>query len=142
MTISAEQRQLVQTTWLKVVPIADAAAGMFYQRLFELDPRLEGLFRPADLPAQRSRLVQMLSAAVSGLDSVETLEPVLKDLGRRHVQYRVRDEHYATVGEALLWTLEKGLGPDYTREVAEAWTATYGLIADVMRRGAREASAA
>jgi hemoglobin-like flavoprotein len=94
------------------------------------------------MAAQRLKLLQMLSAAVKGLDAIDTLVPVLDNLGRNHVKYGVKDEHYATVGEALLWTLETGLGSIYTPKVADAWTATYSLIADVMRRAAREASAA
>lgn len=141
MTISAEQKQLVQSTWLKVVPIADTAANLFYRRLFELDPKLRNLFTRTNMAEQRLKLIQMLSAAVEGLDGVDALVPVLKDLGRNHAKYGVRDEHYATVGEALLWTLEQGLGQDYTAKVADAWTATYTLIADVMRGAAREVSA-
>jgi hemoglobin-like flavoprotein len=142
MTLSVEQKELVQTTWLKVMPIADTAASLFYQRLFELDPNLGRLFRNTNMAAQRLKLLQMLSAAVKGLDAIDTLVPVLNNLGRNHVKYGVKDEHYATVGEALLWTLETGLGSIYTPKVADAWTATYSLIADVMRRAAREASAA
>jgi hemoglobin-like flavoprotein len=142
MTLSVEQKELVQTTWLKVMPIADTAASLFYQRLFELDPNIGRLFRNTNMAAQRLKLLQMLSAAVKGLDAIDTLVPVLDNLGRNHVKYGVKDEHYATVGEALLWTLEAGLGSIYTPKVADAWTATYSLIADVMRRAAREASAA
>jgi hemoglobin-like flavoprotein len=142
MTLSVEQKELVQTTWLKVLPIADTAASLFYQRLFELDPDIGRLFRNTNMAAQRLKLLQMLSAAVKGLDAIDTLVPVLNTLGRNHVKYGVKDEHYATVGEALLWTLETGLGSVYTPKVADAWTATYGLIADVMRGAAREASAA
>ena len=142
MSISVAQKELVQTTWLKVVPIADTAASLFYQRLFELDPNIGRLFKNTNMAAQRLKLIQMLSAAVKGLDTIDALLPTLKDLGRNHVKYGVQDEHYASVGEALLWTLEQGLGPIYTAKVADAWTATYALIADVMRRAAHEVSAA
>jgi hemoglobin-like flavoprotein len=142
MSLSVEQKELVQATWLKVLPIAETAASLFYQRLFELDPNLGRLFKNTNMATQRSKLIQMFSAAVKGLDSVDALVPVLKNLGQNHVKYGVKDEHYATVGEALLWTLEQGLGPIYTPKVADAWTATYALIADVMRRAAREVSVA
>jgi hemoglobin-like flavoprotein len=141
MSLSIEQKELVQTTWLKVMPIADTAASLFYQRLFELDPNIGRLFKNTNMTSQRLKLINMLSAAVKGLDTIDTLLPTLKDLGRNHVKYGVKDEHYASVGEALLWTLKQGLGPIYTVKVADAWTTTYALIADVMRRAAREASA-
>jgi len=54
----------------------------------------------------------------------------------------VRTEHYATVGSALLWTLEQGLGEQFTPEVREAWTAAYGLLAQVMQQGAEAAAVA
>jgi len=142
MTISVAQKELVQATWLKVMPIADTAASLFYQRLFELDPSIGRMFRNTNMAAQRLKLIHMLSAAVKGMDSINALLPTLKDLGRNHVKYGVQDEHYVSVGEALLWTLEQGLGPIYTAKVADAWTATYALIADVMRQAAHEVSAA
>jgi hemoglobin-like flavoprotein len=142
MTISVAQKELVQTTWLKVMPIADTAASLFYQRLFDLDPNISRLFKNTNMASQRLKLIQMLSAAVKGLDTIDALLPTLKDLGRKHVKYGVQDEHYTNVGEALLWTLEQGLGPIYTAKVADAWTATYALIADAMRRAAREVTAA
>lgn len=141
MTLSVDQKQLVQATWLKILPIADTAAKLFYQHLFELDPSLKNIFSHTDMNEQRLKLIQMLTAAVNGLDAVEELVPSLEVLGRKHVGYGVKDAHYAAVGEALLWTLGKGLGTLYTAKVAEAWSETYSLVAGVMRRAAREVPA-
>ena len=141
MTLSVDQKQLVQATWLKVLPIADTAAKLFYQRLFELNPAIANMFSRTNMSEQRLKLIQILTTAVKGLDSVEALVPALEELGRKHVRYGVQDEHYATVGAALLWTLEKGLGTLYTAKVAAAWTETYSLVAGVMRQAAREVPA-
>ena len=103
--LTAAQKTLVQTSFATIVPIADDAAALFYKRLFELDPSLQAMFR-GSMPEQRKKLMQMLTAAVKGLDRIEQLVPVVEDLGRRHVNYGVEDRHYETVGEALLWTLE------------------------------------
>ena len=70
------------------------------------------------------------------------VERHLRALGRRHVGYGVRDSHYATVGEALLWTLEQGLGDAFTPDVRAAWAETYGTRAGVMQRAAAGAKAA
>jgi hemoglobin-like flavoprotein len=129
---------LVKDSFRKVVPIADQAAALFYARLFELDSSLRPLFR-GDMAEQGRKLMTMLAAAVTSLDHVDRLLPVLRQLGARHVTYGVRDEHYDTVGTALLWTLEKGLGPDFNPEVRGAWTKTYTFIADTMIEAAREA---
>jgi len=139
--LTATQKSLVQDSFATIVPIADDAAALFYQRLFELDATLQGMFR-GNMIEQRKKLMQMLTAAVKGLDRLEQLVPVLQDLGRRHVHYGVRDEHYETVGAALLWTLEMGLGSAFTTETREAWTAVYGLLAATMKDAAREAIAA
>lgn len=133
MSITLEQKKLVQETWAKVVPIAETAAELFYGRLFEIDPDLKPLFKQTDMKEQKMKLLQMLGMAVKGLDNLEQLVPAVENLGRRHVGYGVKDSHYDTVGDALLWTLEKGLGEDFTPEVMEAWTQTYITLASVMK---------
>ena len=139
--LTATQKALVQDSFATIVPIADDAAALFYVRLFELDPSLRGMF-PEDLTGQRKKLVQMLTAAVKGLDRLDQLVPVVQDLGRRHVGYGVTDAHYDTVGAALLWTLEKGLGKAFTPEMRDAWATVYDLLASTMRDAARHARAA
>jgi len=135
--LTMTQIELVQKTFAVVAPIADDAAALFYRRLFEIDPRLEPMFK-GDMAEQRRKLMVMLSAAVKGLPRLDRLVPVLEDLGRRHAHYGVEDRHYETVGEALLWTLEKGLGPEFTPEVREAWTSVYGIVASTMKAGAAQ----
>ena len=136
--LTVRQKELVQGTFASIATIADDAAVLFYQRLFELDPSLRPMFR-GDMSEQRKKLMQMITAAVKGLDRLEQLVPVVQDLGRRHAGYGVRDSHYETVGAALLWTLEAGLGKAFTPEVKEAWTAVYGLLSTTMKDAARDA---
>ena len=131
------QIELVQKTFEVVAPIADDVAVLFYRRLFEIDPSLESMFT-GDMAAQRRKLMVMLTAAVKGLPRLDRLIPVLEDLGRRHTHYGVVDQHYETVGAALLWTLEKGLGAAFTPEVKEAWTTVYGVLATTMKAGATQ----
>jgi hemoglobin-like flavoprotein len=135
--MSPHQIDLVQRSFAEVKPIATAAAGLFYNRLFILDPSLRHLFK-GDMPKQGQMLMSMIGAAVGGLRNLETLSPVVRQLGARHVGYGVRTEHYATVGSALLWTLGEGLGEKFTPEVREAWAAAYDLLSDVMQLGAME----
>ena len=123
---------LIRTSWSAVEPIADTAAGLFYGRLFELDPAIERLFRRTDMAAQRKILMQTLTVVVKSLDKLEQLVPAVQALERRHAGYGVREAHYATVGEALLWTLEQGLGATFTPPVRAAWAEAYGILASVM----------
>jgi hemoglobin-like flavoprotein len=123
---------LIRTSWAGVVPIADTAAGLFYGRLFELDPAIERLFRRTDMAAQRKILMQTLTVVVKSLDRLDQIVPAVQALGRRHAGYGVREAHYATVGAALIWTLEQGLGEAFTPSVRDAWATAYGILASVM----------
>jgi hemoglobin-like flavoprotein len=138
--VTEAQKTLVQNSFAEIATIAEDAAIFFYQRLFELDPSLRHLFR-GDMAEQRRKLMQMITAVVKGLDRLDELVPVVKDLGRRHGGYGVLDKHYDTVGEALLWTLQVGLGRGFTPEVKDAWVAVYTLLATTMKDAAREAVA-
>ncbi len=129
--MTPQQIELVQTSFKKVVPIAGTAADLFYNRLFEIAPETRSLF-PADLKDQKVKLMAMLGTAVTNLHKLETILPAVKALGERHKGYGVTAAHYAPVGAALLWTLEQGLGPDFTPEVKAAWTETYTALAGVM----------
>ena len=132
---------LVKDSFRKIVPIADKAAALFYARLFELDPSLRHLFR-GNMVEQGHKLMMMIAAAVSALERLDTIVPQLRQLGARHAGYGVSEEHYATVGAALLWTLEKGLGSDFTPAVRESWTTTYSLLANAMIEAQREVAVA
>ncbi|MEM9646236.1 MAG: globin family protein [Planctomycetota bacterium] len=137
--MTPEQIELVQSTWNQVKPISDKAAELFYGRLFELDASLKPLFK-GDMTEQGKKLMATLNLAVTSLTKLEAILSAVQDLGRRHVQYGVPDESYQTVGAALLWTLEQGLGDAFTEEVKEAWTITYTTISQVMLDAAHEAS--
>ncbi|MEM0897727.1 MAG: globin family protein [Verrucomicrobiota bacterium] len=131
--LTLEQKELVQSSWEKVVPIADTAAELFYAKLFELDPEVKPLFANSDMKEQGKKLTQMITVAVKGLDTLGELVPAVQALGKRHVDYGVKAEHYDTVGAALLDTLGKGLGDDFTPATEEAWTITYTTLATVMK---------
>ena len=130
-----KQIRLVQESFRQVAPIAEAAAELFYARLFELDPGLRPLFR-GDMTEQGRKLMQMLGVAVKGLERPEQLLPAVRALGARHVAYGVGERDYDTVGEALLWTLGRGLGEAFTPEVEAAWAEVYATLADAMQGGA------
>ena len=132
----------VRASWAAVEPIADQAAILFYDRLFELDPVVRRLFRGTDMQAQRRSLMQTLAVVVKGLDRLDQLLPAVEALGRRHAGYGVRAEHYDTVGSALLWTLEQGLGDSFTPDVKAAWADAYGTLAAVMIAASEKTAAA
>lgn len=127
--MTPDQISLVQKSF-EIVP-AEIAADLFYTRLFELDPSLRPLFK-GDMKAQGAKLMDMIAVAVRGLSNLDRIVPAVQDLGVRHSGYGVTPDHYDTVGSALLWTLEKGLGEQFTDDVQEAWTAAYILLSSTM----------
>ncbi len=144
--LTSADKTAIRRSWELVVPIADTAADLFYQRLFELAPSYRTLF-PDDLKPQKRKLLSMLAFIVKAVDwpedawrdavdSEEDLFLVVLALGRRHIDlYRVPDAAYDTVAQALLWTLDYGLGEAFTAEVRDAWTRIYTLVAKTMKMG-------
>jgi hemoglobin-like flavoprotein len=129
--MTPHQITLVQTSFAKVAPIAATAADLFYGRLFEIAPEVRGMF-PDDLAEQKKKLMAMLGTAVGALTRLDQLLPAVRALGARHAGYGVKAEHFTPVGAALLWTLEQGLGEDFTPEVKEAWAAVYAVLSALM----------
>ncbi|RED51381.1 globin family protein [Aestuariispira insulae] len=135
--MTPKQIDLVQTTFKDVAAIKEQAAALFYDRLFEIDPGTRALFK-GDMKEQGRKLMATIGVAVASLRNLEAVLPTVRKLAEKHVDYGVQESHYQTVGAALLWTLEKGLGSKFTPEVKEAWTAVYGALAGVMIDAARE----
>jgi hemoglobin-like flavoprotein len=129
--MTPDQIDLVQSSFAKVIPIADVAADLFYGRLFEIAPEVKPLFRN-DMRDQGRKLMTTLGAVVSGLKNLEAILPAAKALAVKHVGYGVAAAHYKPVGEALIWTLEKGLGEDFSPDVKSAWLVAYGALSGVM----------
>jgi nitric oxide dioxygenase len=129
--MTPDQVALVQQSFIKVAPISEQAAVLFYDRLFEIAPQVRAMF-PSEMKEQRKKLMTTLAVVVNGLGNIESVLPAASALAKRHVTYGARAEHYPVVGTALLWTLEKGLGDAWTPEVASAWTAAYGTLSGFM----------
>jgi hemoglobin-like flavoprotein len=133
--VNQHQIQLVQQSFRQVKPTADTVAGLFYDRLFELDPSLRPLFKQ-DLSEQKCYLITTLTFVVAGLNKPERILPAVRQLGARHVGYGVQTDHYQTVGQALLWALAQGLGQGWTAEVEEAWATVYRVLSTAMQETA------
>ncbi|MBE9609974.1 globin family protein [Chitinilyticum piscinae] len=135
MSISPRQIELIRHSFHQVEPIADKAAVIFYNKLFEYAPEVRPLFK-RPIPEQGKMLMGALKAAVNGLNDLDKLVPVLQSIAAKHVQYGVKPEHYTPVGNALLYTLKTGLGEQWTPELRQAWVDVYRLMAHTMKRHA------
>lgn len=135
MAITEAQKKLVQDSFLKVEPIADDAAKIFYAKLFTYDPSLKPLFKN-DMSDQGKKLMATLKIAVKSLDDLDALVPVLQNLAKKHIAYGVKVDDYTPVGNALINTLAEGLGDAFTADCKAAWIEVYKTIALVMRSAA------
>jgi hemoglobin-like flavoprotein len=138
--LTEEQKKLVRASIRRAERMAEVVGLNFYQRLFELDPKLRPLFQH-NIQEQSKKLMATLKMVVDGLDYSQELVASIRSLGRRHVQYGVKEKHYDTVGEALLWALEKGLGPEFSPGARNAWLIVYTWLAATMKEAAAEAQA-
>ncbi|MGO9986941.1 MAG: globin family protein [Rhodomicrobium sp.] len=139
--MQASDVTLIQSSFAEVAPISGQAAALFYGRLFEIAPNVKPLFK-GDMAEQGRKLMATLSFVVNGLADLPSILPAASGLAKRHVAYGVMPEHYQPVGEALLWTLEKGLGPKWTPETAAAWGKAYATLSGYMIAEAYGAPAA
>jgi len=129
------QIKIVQTTWAKVIPELDQAAQDFLEKILDIKPELIKLFR-TDTRELGMLMMAMINRAINALDDFDEFIPEIQKLGSRHTHYGVADEDYDTVAAALLWTLQKHLGDEYTPEVEQAWIAVYDQISLIMKESA------
>ena len=137
MAITKRQIDLIQQSYKKVEPIADTAAEIFYDKLFEYEPSVKPMFKK-NIKDQGRMLMGTLKVAINGLNNLEALVPVLEKLAVKHVNYGVKAEHYTPVGNALLYTLKTGLGPEWNPELRQAWVDVYRVMAHTMKAAAYE----
>ncbi len=138
--LTKEDIAMVTEDWTRVAAIQEETARLFYGRLFEIAPEVRPLFK-SNIDEQGKKLMQVLGVAVNSLSNLGAIVPTVQALGKRHVGYGVTEQHYATVGSALLWTLEQGLGAAFTPDHREAWTRVYTTLSEVMITAAREVAA-
>lgn len=136
--MTPEQINLVQKSWRKAFPCAIKVGESFYNRLFEIDPELKPLFKKP-MHRQIKKLFSTLNLIVKGLNDLEAFIPIINHLAVMHIGYGVRESDYAKVGAALLWSLEKNLGEDFTAPTKDAWITAYTILSSAMIRAANEA---
>jgi hemoglobin-like flavoprotein len=137
--MTEEQKQRVRSTFAKAERIPEILGLVFYRRLFELDPGLRPLFRH-DIREQSKKLMATLKMAVDSMEQPKEILSAIQALGRRHIQYGVKEHHYETVGKALMRALEETLGPDFDAMARAAWLELYHWLAGVMKEAAAAAT--
>ena len=133
--MNSHQVSLVQQSFEKAAALGEKVAEIFYAELFAIDPSLRRMFK-SDMREQGRKLLTTLALVVRSLHAPEKILQPAKNLAVKHIDYGVKPEHYTAVGNALLRTLAKGLGTDFTPEVRQAWVEAYRLLAGVMKEAA------
>jgi len=133
-----EQITLVKNSW-KMFRKVDAGliGDVFYSKLFCDNPQLRSMF-PSPMEQQYKKLIDMLSVVISRLDNISELAHDIKALAVRHESYGVKPQHYRAAGNALLWTLKRGLGNDWNNDLYEAWMAAYTKLSEAMIAAVRQ----
>jgi hemoglobin-like flavoprotein len=136
--MTTEQVRIIKNTWRSLQGVDATLLGdVFYSRLFLKEPSLRKMFQvPREIQAKK--LIDMLDMIVSRLDRLDEVSEDIRQLGKRHVGYGVKAKHYEDVGNALLWTVSKGLGKDWNKEVETAWTACYLMLTRAMLDGVND----
>jgi len=136
--MTTTQIQLIKKSWKYLQQVKPEIIGdVFYSKLFADTPSLRKMF-PKDMDSQYRKLIDMLNIIITRLERLDELSGEIAAMATRHAGYGARPAHYKMVGRALLWTLEKGLGNDFTAEVKQAWAQCYTTMADAMICGADE----
>jgi hemoglobin-like flavoprotein len=138
--MTAYEASQLTFSFARITPDAGQTAAAFHHRLLELDPAMGELFHGA-LAEQVRRLLQILGLAVTGAQPLARLGPAARQLGFRHAGDHLEEKHFDTVGEALLWTLARCFGANFTQEISAAWGNTYWILAETVKAGARDAVA-
>jgi hemoglobin-like flavoprotein len=138
--MTARQIQLVKESWSYVIVKSNEAGQLFYSRLFEVAPAVRPMFK-GDVKEQSRKLMSMVTLVVSKLDKLDQVINEVKALGARHNKYGTKSEHYAVVGECLIWTLSQGLGDRWNKETEEAWLQAYTVLSGAMIQAQTSAAA-
>ena len=138
--MTPQQIDAIRGSFGKILLQRDEAAKVFYDRLFEIAPEARALFK-GDMAAQRKKLMETVSFLVAELRNLEHYTVMLEDLAKRHVKYGAERAHYESVGAALLWMLERQLGPAFTPQLKTAWLTLYTSVSGTMQRAAYQSAA-
>jgi nitric oxide dioxygenase len=132
--LTPNQIHIIKKSWKTYRNMDPVLVGdVFYSKLFMSYPQVKSMFHISKAE-QSKKFVEMLNVIVARLDKWHELDEEVRQLGQRHAQYGVKAQHYTAVGEALLWTLEQGYGPEWTPELREAWQACFDELSSTMQQ--------
>jgi hemoglobin-like flavoprotein len=126
----------LETSFDLVAPRGEELVATFYDRLFAAAPAVVPLFADTDMSKQRTKLLVTLVLLRKSLADLEALVPTLRELGRKHVSYGARPEHYPVVAAVLICAMADVAGDAWRPEYERAWTDALSVVAEAMISGA------
>jgi hemoglobin-like flavoprotein len=129
--LSADDIARVRSSFDRIWSISEHTSDLFYSRLFEIAPEIRPMFRN-DMDEQKRKFMSTLAVIVGCLDDSNKLAPLTDRLARQHGEFGLQAAHYAVVEDALLWSLQRGLGEKWTPAVAASWSKAYGIVSNSM----------
>ena len=130
--LTQRETVLIKKSWNSLGKIDPLVVGdVFYSKLFFDNPELRKMF-PEDMEGQYRKLVDMLNTIIARLERLDELKGDIVSMAKRHKNYGVKPHHYNLVGRALLWTLQKELGPEWNEDVRAAWINCYAILSGTM----------
>ena len=132
------QSELLETSFQAIVLHGEAFVTAFYERLFTRFPQTRAFFAATDMFEQRKKLQQSLALIVQHMQHLEVLGGMLEELGKRHVTYGIRPEHYPLVGAVLLETFADFFGKHWTQAHHDAWIQGYEAVSSLMLKATQE----
>ena len=137
--MTREQANLIRDCFDALWPVHRKLARTFYRKFFELAPDAQRLFS-SDMERQYLNLMNMLAAIVGALDERQLFQSIIHQSGAQHARFGVSTRHFTAFGDALIWSLEKQFGAEFTPELRKAWVALYSLVKDLMINAAKQAA--
>ena len=130
--LNSETIAIIKSTVPVLEVHGNAITTRFYQLLFQNHPELLNIFNHANQKQgrQQTALANAVYAAAKNIDQLESIIPVVKQIGHKHRSLGIKAEHYPIVGKHLLMAIKDVLGDAATDEIINAWAEAYGVIAD------------
>lgn len=125
-------RLLVQQSFALLEPALEPLMDLFFARLFQMEPSLRNLF-PNDLSHHKRIFCRTLALIICEMEELAQLDTRVEELGKLYIALGLDAGAYDTLGAALVWTVEIGLGEAFTLEMRTAWSLFYGEMAKGIR---------
>jgi len=131
MSLSQETIDICKATAPILEERGEDITTRMYEIMFANHPEVRPLFGEAP-ENQHKKLATAIVAYAKNIDNLGALSKPVEVMAQRHVQTKVKPEHYPIVGASLLQAIKDVLGEGATDEVINAWKEAYFFLGDIL----------